>query len=282
MATPANNTEDLYFEGGVPAEFPLALLEAVRAHDHPGELLEDEDVTVSLPRRLGLSGVVETQIMRYQSTQRAGRLVSLNEVFALVRLVLRRPDAELILHETGHRIAELRYRRMSQASARLYRILPRSVTLLGTFRRLRSTFRELQAGDSIAIQRLPLAVRVRGSNTARLDATGTACSLFTAVLERFICHATGRDWTVRHPQCEARGAPECEWRAEEVSLVGFTGEQSETASEARPSGEQGESVGEAGPTVEQGEAPGQAGLGEDAGEPSNEAGPTEEQGKPAS
>ena len=217
MSVPANQTREVYFEGGVPAEFPLALLESVRSHDHPGEFLEEEDVTVSLPRRLGLSGVVETQIQRYESTQRAGRSVSLNEVFALIRLVLRRPDAELILRETGSRIAELRYHRLSSTMASIYRVLPRSVALLATFRRLRRTFRDLGAGDNIAIQRQPLAVRVRGSNTARLDATGAACTLYTATLERYIRLCTGRKWVVSHASCETRGEAECEWRAEEVA-----------------------------------------------------------------
>jgi len=43
---------------------PLVLLESVRAHDRPREVLEDEDLAASLPRRLGLTGVVETQIPR--------------------------------------------------------------------------------------------------------------------------------------------------------------------------------------------------------------------------
>ena len=219
MSVSVNETREVFFEGGVPAEFPLALLESVRAHDHPGELLEEEDVTVSLPRRLGLSDVVDTQIRRYESTQRAGRTVSLNEVFALIRLVLRRPDAELILRETGRRIADLRYHRIGATMARLHQRLPRSLALLGTFRRVRRAFRDLQAGDNVAIQRLPLAVRVRGSNTARLDSTGIACCLYTATLEHYIRLSTGRQWVVSHVNCETRGAAECEWRAEEVAAA---------------------------------------------------------------
>lgn len=217
MSVPANQTQEVYFEGGVPAEFPLALLQSVRAHDHPGELLEEEDVTISLPRRLGLSGVVETQIQRYESTQRAGRKVALNEVFALIRLVLRRPDAELILRETGQRIAEQRYHKVSRTAARLYRVLPRSLTLLGTFRGLRRIFRDLHAGDEVTIQRQPLAVCVRGSGTARLDPTGSACTLYSAMLEEYVRLTTGSRWNVIHAQCETLGASQCEWRAEELS-----------------------------------------------------------------
>lgn len=232
MSMPTSQGQELYFEGGAPAEFPLALLESVRAHDHPGELLEEEDVTVSLPRRLGLSGVVETQIQRYESTQRAGRQVSLNEVFALIRLVLRRPDADLILSETGHRIAVVRYQKIGRMVTRLYRNLPRSVTLLATFRRLRHMFRELHAGETITIQRLPLAVRVKGSNPARLDATGAACSLLGAIMEHYVRLCTGRDWRIQHVQCETRGDGECEWRAEEIPPVAGSAEPAAPAAAA--------------------------------------------------
>ena len=46
--------------------FPLILLETLRDRDRPEEVLEDEDVSVSLPRRLGLSDVVMVQIRRFQ------------------------------------------------------------------------------------------------------------------------------------------------------------------------------------------------------------------------
>ena len=57
---------------GFHADLPLAILESVRTHDRPAEVLEDEDLTISLPRRLGLTGVIETQIYRYQAAQKAG------------------------------------------------------------------------------------------------------------------------------------------------------------------------------------------------------------------
>ena len=79
--------------GYVVPVLPLALLEAVRAHDRPDEVLEDENLAVSLPRRLGLSDVVLTQIQRYEADVQSGRRVPLPELIDLLRLVLRRPDA---------------------------------------------------------------------------------------------------------------------------------------------------------------------------------------------
>ena len=85
--------------------FPLILLETLRDRDRPEEVLEDEDLTVSLPRRLGLSDVVGVQIRRFQEEVRNKRLQSTPQVIDLMRLVVRRPDAEEIFTEAGRRIA---------------------------------------------------------------------------------------------------------------------------------------------------------------------------------
>ena len=214
MASRPSEAQEQYFEGDVSAAVPLALLESVRSHDHPGEVLEDEDLTVSLPRRFGLSGVVENQIMRYESARRASKSVSLNEVLGLVRLVLRRPDAELILRETGVRLAEWRYGKVPKAVAKAYRMLPQRMTLVPATRAAGRLFRELGVGGELKAQRSPVSVRVQGSNSARLDGAGVACALYTAALERHLALYTGREWNVHQPQCEAYGGSACEWRAD--------------------------------------------------------------------
>lgn len=214
MATSSSEAQEQYFEGEVTAALPLCLLESVRAHDRPDEVLEDEDLTVSLPRRFGLSGVVETQIMRYESALRGGRSVSLNEVLGLVRLVLRRPDAELILRETGHRIAQWRYDRVPKTMAKLYRALPLRAAMFPVSRAAGRLFRELRVGGELVLHRHPLFLRVTGSNSAKLDPNGVACVLFTAALERYLELYTGKHWHAHQPQCEALHGSACEWRAD--------------------------------------------------------------------
>lgn len=214
MASRSSEAPERYFEGDVPAAVPLALLESVRAHDHPGEVLEEEDLTLSLPRRLGLSGVVETQIMRYESARRAGKAVSLNEVLGLVRLVLRRPDAELVLRGAGQRLADWRYQRVPKLLARMYRTLPQRMVLVPVARAAVRLFSDLGVGGEIEVHRHPFYIRVQGSNTAALDSTGTACALFTAALEQHLRLFTGREWHAHQPQCESFGGSACEWRAD--------------------------------------------------------------------
>jgi hypothetical protein len=72
----------------------LRLLEVMRGLDLPTEVLEDEDPTRTMPRRLGLSDVVDRQIRTLREDVRKGVRVSDEEVQGLIRLVVRRPDAE--------------------------------------------------------------------------------------------------------------------------------------------------------------------------------------------
>ena len=62
-------------DGTVAARLPLALLETVRAIDLPEEILENEDLPASLPRRFGLSDVVARRITAYEAAEKEGRRV---------------------------------------------------------------------------------------------------------------------------------------------------------------------------------------------------------------
>ena len=216
MASSEKEIEAAEFEGDVVAALPLALLESVRAHDRPGEVLEDEDLVLSLPRRFGLSDVIRGQIMRYETAERTGKSVRLNEVLQLVRLVLRRPDAEMILRETGGRIAEWRYARVSKTLARLYRMLPVRAAMLPVARAARRLFIEFRAGRDVTAHRHPFSVRVTDPIAPRLDASGITCALYTAALEKHAQLYTNRSWYVVHTHCRAQGGEYCEWQATEL------------------------------------------------------------------
>ena len=107
-------------EATIAPALPLALLESIRAHDRPSEVLEDEDLTTSMPRRLGLTDVIDSQIRRYREDGRRG--VPLTEVADLFRLVLRRPDAEAIMRGAG---ANHRREQFSAGNPRALRDQPR-------------------------------------------------------------------------------------------------------------------------------------------------------------
>jgi hypothetical protein len=203
------------FEGNVAAMFPLALLESVRDHDHPDEVLEDEDVSVSLPRRLGLTGVVDAQIRRYENDQRSGRTVGMNEVASLIRLVLRRPDAEPILRETGQRLARWRFRRTPKVWAAILHRGPAALALRSARRAGAATLRRLNAGATVEAAK-PFVIRVDECVTARLADSASGCALFTGLMEEQLRLYTGRARTLSHTRCGTSGGS-CEWSLEQDS-----------------------------------------------------------------
>jgi bacteriochlorophyll 4-vinyl reductase len=209
MSTQGANAESR-FEGTVAAVFPLALLESVRSHDRPGEILEDEDLSVSLPRRLGLTGVVETQIQRYESAQRTGRPVSLNEVMSLFRLVMRRPDAEPILRETGQRIARWLFRRNPGLWIAVLHRVPTGLSMRAARGATARSLRTLRAGTRVDAAK-PFTITVAECVTARIEDSPPACTLFTGMIEEQLLLYTGGAVRVAHVRCSGNGAPACEW-----------------------------------------------------------------------
>jgi len=186
---------------------PLALLEAVREHDQPGEILEDEDVQQSLPRRLGLSGVVSTQIQRYEQAVTTGTRVSVEELTSLLQLVLRRPDAEPILREAGRRVTR---RRMGTEAPLVARVFRRFSTLVYVpIRRAALRLLRGMVGSSRVELGKPLIVRILPAFTA--DLAINACVLYTGALEELVRIYAGREPAIVHEHCTARGDGVCQW-----------------------------------------------------------------------
>lgn len=197
--------------GFVLPALPLALLESVRSHDRPGEFLEDEDFTQSMPRRLGLTGVVFTQIRRYEEAQRTGKAVPFADVVSLMQLVLRRPDAGAIFHETGRMMAQRRADKVPQPFVKLIRVLPGAGA--GSAARVaRRLVRALSGGGVIEAHPRPFHIRFLDCPIATLDALGTACAIYTGAIDTTLSTYTGRTGLIEHTLCRARGDDVCEWR----------------------------------------------------------------------
>ncbi len=59
----------------VSALVALTILEVLQASDRPFEVLEEEDTSVTMPRRLGMSDVVERRKRTYQrETKKGGKI----------------------------------------------------------------------------------------------------------------------------------------------------------------------------------------------------------------
>ncbi len=205
------------FDGEVPAALPLSLLEAVRAHDRPDEVLEDENLTVSLPRRFGLTDVVDTQIRQFEAAQKAGRNVRLDDVVNLMRLVLRRPDAAPIMQDTGRRFADWHFQRKSAASRALYPRLPLRLSSAAAARAVAKELKILKAGNAVTVTRQPFHVRIDGSMFARIDADGAACPFITGMLQQTLRHYCDAEAAIVQTSCSASGNARCEWEGHRIS-----------------------------------------------------------------
>jgi hypothetical protein len=189
---------------------PLALLESIRAHDKPREVLEEEDLSASLPRRLGLTGVVDAQIRHYEEARRRRRAVPAEPVADLLRLILRRPDSADILREAGAGVARRHFGGSQAALAAGVRFLPGRVRHRA-IRRSAARMFERVAGDGLIEVAPPLRLRVTGGLMIGTDPTGGACVLFEGALEELSALYLGKRPRARHDRCAASGSPACEW-----------------------------------------------------------------------
>lgn len=193
--------------------FPLLLLETMRDMDRPDEVLEGENLAVSMPRRLGLSDVVHLRIHKLRDETKRGRLQSPEVVEDLVRLVIRRPDAEEIFEEAGRRMARHAWAARAGAVRVGLRLLPAGMRLAAAGRAARRVLRQAVGGGRLEVKERPLHVRMDGCLTAAADPGGAACAFYTGTLAEVLTEYTGRPHAAQHPRCEARGGEACEWTA---------------------------------------------------------------------
>lgn len=202
--------------GAVHAALPLALMESVRTHDRPVEVLEDEDLTLSLPRRFGMSTVMLKQIQLYESASRAGKSVPLEEFLGLIRLVLKRPDAADVLREAGNSTARHYFNRVPKSYVKALRILPKAL-LHRAYRKLATRMlRGLSGAATVEVTGRPPVVRISESALSSLDPAGSACVLYAAALEELGDALAGHRPTVLHTRCVGTGEAACEWTVESL------------------------------------------------------------------
>jgi hypothetical protein len=168
----------------VHARVALALLETLQRMDLPEEVLKDENLSVTLPRRLGLSHVVDAQVRRYREEARRNRKVPEPEVMDLMRLVARRPDASDVFLEVG--------RELSRELSRGWRgLVPARMALRMAGKRGARLLRDLMGGPVVRLPAGSHALVLVHPGLAQVALGGAACSLVTGVLEG-AARVTGR------------------------------------------------------------------------------------------
>jgi len=187
---------------------PLAVLEAVKNLDTPVEDGLTEFADELLVKRLGLSPTVQMQLAEFEQLVRKDARVEAAHVEALLRLVGRRPDADLVFADAGRRAARRAVRRMSGVSRLAAHTAPRLFGH-GAARRAARAVLGAELGRE---HRLPVA---RVSDPIAIQATpdGAACGFYGAGLVELLRLLVGYEGAMLHVACRARGGAECEWRA---------------------------------------------------------------------
>ena len=193
--------------------FPLILLETMRDMDRPEEVLEGEDLTASMPRRLGLSDVVYLQIHKFREETKKKRLQTPAVVADLIRLVIRRPDADEIFEEAGRRVARRAWEEKSGAARRALRLMPSAMRMRAAAKGARRLMGELAGSGTLKVHSRPFSARLQDSLTAYADPGGAACAFYTGVVAELMTQYSGRKHAAQHPRCEALGGDGCEWTA---------------------------------------------------------------------
>ncbi len=182
----------------------LALLEVIQQQDLPSEILEDENVSQTMPRRFGLSDVVDRQVRLHREHARKGRKLSDGELQELLRLVLRRPDAVEVFFEVGLRLA-------GPPPNGFLRSLPLGMRMFiarrRTLRRLRALLGRRVGGFAPG----PFVLNGSASPFVQADPSGKACQVVAGLCQQILRDLISEDVLVVEQACEARGDRSCRW-----------------------------------------------------------------------
>lgn len=191
----------------VNAVVALRLLEAMRDMDLPTELLEDENPTQTIPRRFGLSDVVERQIRKYRDDVKNRVRMSDEELQGLFRLVIRRPDGPQVCHTVGRLLGG------GATVPRWLRYLPEGLRHQVVRRRVRKLLRHLFGRTIGGFARGGFVIEARSSLFLQADPEGDACQLLSGLSDEVISRTLGGEAVVEHTLCQGLGDDLCRWEA---------------------------------------------------------------------
>ena len=191
----------------VQAVVALRLLEVMRDMDLPTELLGDENLRLTIPRRFGLSDVVERQIYKYRDDIRNRVRISDEEVQGLLRFVVRRPDGPTVFYAVGRLLGRV------QKGPWLARHLPKGIQFTVVRRRVRRLLVHLFGRTIVGFAHGRFVIEIRSSLLVQADPGGGACQLLSGLSEEVISRTLGRPVSVDHTLCQGRGDDRCRWQA---------------------------------------------------------------------
>ena len=188
----------------------LAILESLRVTDTPSETIDDEEFTQSLPRRLGLSEIIDTQIRRYTSMRDSGYTLDASELNDLLRLIGRRPDAEAVFAAAGTRLARQHFDDQFVLTRAGRRMFPAQVRARFMLRSAGRIARAVSPSSTVSTSHSPPELAVEDCVLSDV-ASGLACSMLTAVMQECLERYLKDGGLVQHENCKGRGSEACTW-----------------------------------------------------------------------
>lgn len=191
----------------VAAVVGLTLLEVIRRQDLPKEILEAEDPSITMPRRLGLSEVIDRQIRIYrEEVRKRGRMTD-GELRDLIRLVVRRPDSAEVLFRAGGILAGEDGWRVGTWR----RLVPDGLGFALARRAVARRLRKLFGRRLVVFTPGPFAMESRARVLIDSDPGGDACHLVTGLAESIVQRYASPTYRVSHDKCKARRDSCCRW-----------------------------------------------------------------------
>ncbi len=197
----------------VKAIVGLRLLEVVRDRDLPTELLEQEDPARTIPRRLGLSDVVDRQIRMYGDDVRKGVHLTDQGITDLFTLVNRRSDSDEVFLNTGRELVEVHF------PFRWGQVFPESIQYMFARTYLSWYLKHLFGRRILSFAEGPLNVEVQGLFFEGGDPEGSTCYLISGICQRILEQIGHKSAEVDHTLCRARGDDRCRWDGIIISLT---------------------------------------------------------------
>lgn len=187
-------------------------MEVIRNLDLPTEVLAAEDPTQTMPRRLGLSDVVDVQIRRFREEVRRKRRMSDSEAADLIGLVLKRPDSEEVFLQAGELLAG-----RDESRKGFNRVLPERVRMSFAKRFIRRRITSLFGRSIGGFAPGLFTLEARSHFLLHLDPGGDACHILSGFSQAALSRFLGRPVQVSHPSCQARQSEQCRWILDDTS-----------------------------------------------------------------
>jgi len=191
----------------------LRLLEVIRDYDLPAELLEQEDPTQTIPRRLGLNDVVERQIRAYEHDEKKRVHLTDRGAVALFNLVSRRPDSDQVFFQTGLDLAEV------PQLFRYGKVFPKSVQYLLARVYLGQRLKKLFGRQVIVLGEGFFSPESKDLFFREVDREGNICCFISGMCQGVLEQIGQAAVEVEHSLCQAHGDDRCMWNGKILSVT---------------------------------------------------------------